>query len=193
MLLAVLDRLLDGPLHVSPCRGVVAEFLDPLRDDDLDDHGEKEDQRLAHNRPKPLDERGERWSFSNDSLYGGFVGHCTRARGLQERFEPEKALSGQPRGGQNVDRVVEDIECPVRKLRPSTTTRALLAVALQGDVVSGPRYCKQARLEDESACWTEGRESDGHALDIDTFSLAVYAVASILGSLVGGAVVLAIW
>jgi hypothetical protein len=48
-----------------------------------------------------------------------------------------------------------------------------------------------ARRKDQAAYGTESRELNRHGRDIDTVTLAVYAVAAILGWVVGG--VLVVW
>jgi hypothetical protein len=49
---------------------------------------------------------------------------------------------------------------------------------------------KYAGLEDPTTAWTESRKLNDHDPHIDTFALAIYAIAATLGSLVGAGLVL---
>jgi hypothetical protein len=160
LLLALRNGFLDGLLNVLLGGGVVGQLGNALRDQDLNDGPEKDEQGFPHYGAVPLQQRLERRSLVSDRICGGIWGYLSGASLSQDFLEAKQSFSRQVGRREDVDRVVHDVEGSVWEFGQSPTTRAGFKIAAHREVLHPSLYGKQIGLEDESAVGAEGWEGD---------------------------------
>jgi hypothetical protein len=193
VLAAVCDGLLYCSFQVFFGRGVVAKLRDALREKNCDYDCEESEKRPTHLRPESIEEGAKLRGFSRNRFGGFLVAQLVRLSRLKDRLETKQPFSSQPRRGEHVDGVADDVKGPVWQLSPSATPWARLAIPRQGEATHvGPNSnFKKAGLKDQPAFRAERWEPYRQDADLDTFTLALNLTAIILGVVVGE--VLLVW
>ncbi len=170
---------------------MAAMLGEELGSQNLDNRQQEPEKRSTHLRAEAVEKRAKFWNFLGNCLGGVLAADFSRLRRLKNRLKPKQPFSGQLRGREDMDRVVEDIKRPVWQLCPPSAAWARLTIAFKDDVRRPALDRNHAGLKDQAAIWAEGRELDRQGGDSDTSAFVLYAAAVALGWIVG--VVLGLW